>query len=276
MNSMTKPNCWFTPLGLLLLFLLCLVPAGQAQILSTNCVPVSQNPAASFQLGERCIFNSASGSVGAFPAHGLTYWQVFFVPSGTVSGATLSLDSSSTGLSGSWSTGGVVASATIGALTSAGSYANSSATTPTNYLQLTPSITGSGNVTVIVFGYTNNPAASAGGGTVSVSNFPSTQPVSLASAPTTPTQPAGFGALIGFQQAVTASAVALATNASHSFCVQALPANTITVYVGPSGITTSTGFPLQAGQTACWSLSNTNLVYVIASTTGASVAVTGT
>jgi len=466
-----------TIIGLLAFFLLCLVPAGNAQ--SPPCVQITPNQSA-FQLGEKCNFTSASGPVGGFSVSGLTFWQVIFVPSGTVTGATLSLDSSATGISGSWSTGGVIAAATIGAMTSAGSYANTTATSPTNFMQLTPTITGSGIVTVIIFGYTNNPAGGGtSGGSVTVSNFPSTQntniqqmggvalslfatlfsaqsatatatsgavripdfagtgtleisgasiagspsgcqialayqpntgapasaaqatitftpgnstqlfavnptnptgdawiatytcgtypsagTISVAFAPSTPasivgalpagantvgkvdllgnagaavdaaagataaansvaaggtynasaptpstgqqeplqldssanlkvnvsaalpagantigavnTQPTGFGTLIGFQQAVTASAVALSSNAAHSFCVTALPANTINIYVGPSGVTTSTGFPLQPGQTACWSLSNTNLVYVIAASTGASVAVTGT
>jgi hypothetical protein len=368
---MKQPNRWFTPLGLSLFFLLCLVPAGHAQ--GPPCVQLTPSTSA-FQLGQKCIFTSASSPVSGFAVSGLTYWQVYFVPSGTVSGATLSLDSSATGLSGSWSTGGVIAAASIGAMTSPGSYNTATAATPTNFMQLTPTITGSGQVTVIIFGYTNNPGASgsasstivspvdgsgyievncktgctgttlgqttmsaslpvaiasnqssipvaatqsgtwnvAQSGTwsvtatqatgsnlhvvcdsgcsgttlgqttmsaslpVAIASNQSTVPVSLATAPTTPTQPSGFGTLIGFQQAVTASAVALATNSSHTFCVQALPANTINIYVGPSGVTTSTGLPLAPGATACWPLSNTNLVYVIASTTGASVAVTGT
>jgi hypothetical protein len=100
-------------------------------------------------------------------------------------------------------------------------------------------------------------------------------PVSLATAPTTPTQPAGFGSAVGFQQAVTTSAVALATNSTHGFCVQALSTNALTVYVGPTGITTSTGFPLGPGQGVCYQLSNTNVIFVVASSTGSSVAVTG-
>jgi hypothetical protein len=94
---------------------------------------------------------------------------------------------------------------------------------------------------------------------------------------TTPlnTQPAGFASLVAFQQAVTASAVVLASNATHGFCVKALPTNAITVFIGPTGVTTGTGYPLAAGDSVCYQLSNTNLAFVIASTTGASVAVTG-
>ena len=81
--------------------------------------------------------------------------------------------------------------------------------------------------------------------------------------------------LVAAQQAVTATAAALPTNSVHGFCVKALPTNSITVYVGPSGVTDSTGYPLNGGDSICHQSSNTNLAYVIASTTGASVAFTG-
>ena len=103
-------------------------------------------------------------------------------------------------------------------------------------------------------------------------------PVAIASdqAPV-PTQPSGLSsAIVAFQQNVTASAVALASNSVHGFCVKALPGNTITAYVGPSGVTTSTGYPLAPGDWICYQGSNTNLAYVIAgSGSGAQVAVSG-
>jgi hypothetical protein len=46
----------------------------------------------------------------------------------------------------------------------------------------------------------------------------------------------------------------------------------INVYIGPSGVTTSTGLELAPGAAYCGPLNNVNLLYVIASTTGASVA----
>jgi hypothetical protein len=108
--------------------------------------------------------------------------------------------------------------------------------------------------------------------------YQATQPISMATAPTTPTQPAGFGAAIDFTQAVTTTAVALASNAAHSFSVCASPNNTISVFIGPSSVTTSgstAGLQLEPGQCAGWPLSNTNLRYVISTTTGASVSITG-
>lgn len=88
--------------------------------------------------------------------------------------------------------------------------------------------------------------------------------------------PAGAAAFTSAQQSVTGSAVALGTNTSKSVCVHALIANTINVYAGASGVTTSTGMEIPPGQGYCWNIANSNLIYVIASTTGASVSYTWT
>jgi hypothetical protein len=88
-------------------------------------------------------------------------------------------------------------------------------------------------------------------------------------------QPAGFASIVALQQAVTATAAALPSNSMHGFCVKALPANTLTIYVGPSGVTTSTGYPLAGGDSICYQVANTNLVYVIAASTGSSIAASG-
>jgi hypothetical protein len=94
----------------------------------------------------------------------------------------------------------------------------------------------------------------------------------VALSPNSPAPPiAGSSTFLSGQQAVTGSAVALATNSSKTVCVKASIGNTINVYIGPTGITTSTGFELAPGQGTCQPLSNTNLVFVVASTTGASV-----
>ena len=360
-----KQNRWYTAAGLLLFFLLSLVPSGQAQLSggTQQGVPVSYANVPA-QLSLSWTFTSSSSPTGGFSVKGMGYWQLFFVPVGTVSACSVSFDSST---GSGFTTGGVIAAATIGSCASAASYANSTATTPTLLGQLTPTITGTGSVTVVLLGYVNNPATSSGGGGSVTITSPvdgsnnvkvncevgcaggSTTPSDIFSNPSTaglnfalngmfngttwerwrsaiignavagtgigasspyceylsslptltnatygaaqcdssgrlltnpsgvtqPTQPAGFGSAVAFQQAVTASAVALSSNTTHSFCVQALASNAITVYVGPSGVTTSTGFPLAPGVGVCYQLSNSNLLYVIASTTGASVAVTG-
>jgi hypothetical protein len=81
----------------------------------------------------------------------------------------------------------------------------------------------------------------------------------------------GSGTFTVGQTAVTGTAAALPTHAANGVCVKALIGNTINVYIGPTGITTSTGFELPPGQGWCGALNNLNAVFVIASTTGASV-----
>lgn len=261
-----KPNRFLVPAGLMLFLALCLVPVAQAQ--QATPTPVNQAAGVPWQLGLSWTFTATSTSTSAIPVKGLTYWRLLYVPSGTVSSCSLSFDSSALGVS--YSTGGIVSAGTIGSCAAASMFVTTSATVPTNFGQLTPTITGSGSVTVVLFGYTDNPAAGGSiGGSVAVTNFPATQPVSGSG--NFSTQPAGFGSVLSNQQAVTASAVALASNAVHGACVKALPANTIDVYVGQSGVTTSTGYDLAPGDWACYQVSNTNLLFVIASTTGASV-----
>ena len=74
------------------------------------------------------------------------------------------------------------------------------------------------------------------------------------------------------QQAVTGSAVALPSLQAKAVCIKAAVANSITVYLGnTANVTTSTGYPLEAGLSVCVPATNVNQVYVIASTTGANV-----
>jgi len=83
-------------------------------------------------------------------------------------------------------------------------------------------------------------------------------------------------AILSGQQSVTASAVALATHTlAKGICVNALSTNSISVFVGPSGVTTSTGFELTAKAGYCVAVANSNALFVIASTTGASVTWSG-
>ena len=79
------------------------------------------------------------------------------------------------------------------------------------------------------------------------------------------------------QQAVTASAAVLVVPSSLAVvCVKALSTNTIAVWVGATAaVTTSTGYPLSASESTCVATSAGKPIYVIASTTGASVAFLG-
>lgn len=99
---------------------------------------------------------------------------------------------------------------------------------------------------------------------------PSNQPVSSTTSIGTVT-PATYGTAINNQQNVTGSAVALATNTAQQVCVEALSTNAISVFIGGSGVTTGNGYELPPGATVCPMVNNTNLLFVIASTTGASV-----
>ena len=79
------------------------------------------------------------------------------------------------------------------------------------------------------------------------------------------------GSFLSGQQAVTGTAAALASNPAKNVCVKALIGNTINVYIGTTGVLTTTGDELTPGEGRCFTLSNTNLIFVVASTTGASV-----
>lgn len=78
--------------------------------------------------------------------------------------------------------------------------------------------------------------------------------------------------IVSGQQAVTASAVALPSNSAGRVCVKVLASGTQTVYFGPSGVTTSTGQELSPGDSWCGPVSNTNKIFVIAGSTGSTVA----
>jgi hypothetical protein len=58
---------------------------------------------------------------------------------------------------------------------------------------------------------------------------------------------------------LTASSI----GSSNGILVQGLSTNAASVYIGPSGVTTSTGYELQAGQAVPFTVSNANLLYGI-------------
>jgi hypothetical protein len=97
-------------------------------------------------------------------------------------------------------------------------------------------------------------------------------PVTLASDQTQTTNSSPFA----FRQTCTASAAALPTNsATQGFRIMSLASNTGIAYIGPNGVTTTTGFPLYPGGYYDFKLSNTNLLYIIGSDTTQVVAITG-
>lgn len=69
------------------------------------------------------------------------------------------------------------------------------------------------------------------------------------------------------QATVGTSAAALPSNAlTEGVILQALSTNSVSVYIGPVGVTTSTGFELQPGQATSVAVNNTNAVYAISGT----------
>ena len=78
--------------------------------------------------------------------------------------------------------------------------------------------------------------------------------------------------VIAGQQAVTGTAVALPSAAlTQGVIFTGLSTNTISVFVGPAGVTISTGVELQPGAALSAAVANLNELYVVASTTGATV-----
>jgi hypothetical protein len=84
---------------------------------------------------------------------------------------------------------------------------------------------------------------------------------------TATTSPYTTGTVVSGQQAVTASAAALASNTVKQAQVMADPNNLNPVYVGPSGVTTATGYKLMpGGSTPMLPVNNTNVLFIIGST----------
>lgn len=69
------------------------------------------------------------------------------------------------------------------------------------------------------------------------------------------------------QVTMTGSAIQLAPNTlSQGITIEALSTNSLSVYVGASGVTTSTGIEIPAGAAMSFPASNSNLLYVIGTT----------
>lgn len=271
----------FPAIAILALLSAAFVANSEAQT-QVGTSPLQQAMGVPWQVGGSWTFTSASTPTTGFNLRSISFYRVLYTPSTGFAGTcAISIDSAasvnSAGALASPVIGGVLSAATIGSCATPNGYVTTIAVAPTNFGQITPTITGAGSVTVTLLGYTDNPAAGGSiGGAVAVTNFPATQPVSgtvtsNAGTGNFNTQPSGFGAVLSGQQAVTASAVALPSNAAHGICVKALTANAIDIYVGPSGITISTGYQLSPGDFMCFQASNSNLISVIASATGASI-----
>ena len=79
-------------------------------------------------------------------------------------------------------------------------------------------------------------------------------------------QKIGKSNVVVFQETIGTSELQLADNPlNYSVTVKALHGNSAVVYVGVSGVDTSNGFELNAGESISLSVDNTNRLYVIAS-----------
>ena len=74
--------------------------------------------------------------------------------------------------------------------------------------------------------------------------------------------------LFSFQQAVTGTSAALAANSCSIATIKNDDASTEAIYIGGSAVSASTGFKLAAGEGFTVSVSNTNVIYVVAAGTG--------
>jgi hypothetical protein len=90
------------------------------------------------------------------------------------------------------------------------------------------------------------------------------------------TQPANPSTIYSNQQTATTTAAALPSQAlTNGVVLTAGSSNTGTIYIGPSGVTTSTGYPLAAGQSVSYAVSNLNAIYMIGANTTDVLAFTG-
>ena len=131
-------------------------------------------------------------------------------------------------------------------------------------------------------------AISTGGLTITTiaSSAPDTSIVTVGLDPAQPL-PAGTNAIgtvlgplpaapITGQQIVTGTATALPANGlQNGLIVTALPANAGTVYVGPTGVTIATGYPLGAGQSMSFAVANASGISIIGSVAGDKIAFAG-
>jgi len=115
---------------------------------------------------------------------------------------------------------------------------------------------------------TANPLKVDGSGVtqpVSGTFFQATQPVSAASLPLA----SGAASLLSGQGTATSTAAALASHACKKVTLKVNISAAANVYVGPSGVTSSTGLELGPGESVPLEVSNTNLIYVITASTSA-------
>lgn len=86
------------------------------------------------------------------------------------------------------------------------------------------------------------------------------------------TTPGALTSIVTGQQAATATAAVLPTNTAKRVCLKVIIGGTQTVAFGPSTVTTANGQVLEPGDAWCGTLDNSNRIFIIASSTGSTVA----
>ncbi len=112
----------------------------------------------------------------------------------------------------------------------------------------------------------------ASGVSVAVSNLPTTVDTNTGApgASTLRTVSAAPTTIYSAQKTVSTSASAMTAQAlANGLVLTALPTNSAAIYVGPSGVTTSTGYALQPGASISYGVTNASAIFIIsaASTT---------
>jgi len=149
----------------------------------------------------------------------------------------------------------------VSAFTSGAATANIRSSTPAPSVETVQGSVSVGNTVTVTGTVTAN---QGGSWTVTANQGGSWTVTANAGTGTFQTNPVGFSSgLASGQVTVTGSAVALASNSVHSACVKSDAGNTVGFYVGPTGVTTGTGYVLYPGDTQCWPVTNTNELFLI-------------
>jgi hypothetical protein len=86
----------------------------------------------------------------------------------------------------------------------------------------------------------------------------------------------GASAIYSGQQTATTSAAALPSQAFvNGVILKSIVGNTGTIYIGPSTVTTSNGYPLTAGEAISYSIANSSTIYMIGTNATDKLAITG-
>jgi hypothetical protein len=194
---MKRMNRLFTALGILAFLALCFVPSARGQAPTQ----LSYQAGVPFQLAGSYSFTASSTQTSAFNVGGLQYFELVWIPAGTVSTCTLTVDGAPIA-GGTFTVGSLVGSQTC---TASGSVITSSAAQAAQ-AKITPAITGSGTVTIFIFGFVNNPTSpvsQSGTWTVTTSGTTIVQPTAITTS--------GIAIVFSAQSALTTAVVVKAS-----------------------------------------------------------------